>query len=146
MQKYSWGSMACFYLRTACCRANDIVASLRQQRECATDSDYFPSSIDMIAFKPLRSKRKCVWRPCRSVCLYICLWSNISCLMTWIFVISGVVESDVSFLKIGAVTYFTWGCKWLCARSFRSSWLICVITGHRKYSLHVVQLLSVSRK
>ena len=45
-----------------------------------------------------RTKRKSVWRPCQAVCLYICLWSNISCSKScWIFMKSGVVESAVSF-------------------------------------------------
>ena len=149
-----------------------------------------------------RTKRKSVWRPCQAVCLYICLWSNISCSKScwifmksgvvesavsffgfffvksdvvewgvnffgflwnpmfvesgvsffgflwnpvlsnqasvslvfceirccrmgrqflWFFVKSGVVEWGVSFLNFGAVTYFNWGRKWLCVRSFRVS-------------------------
>lgn len=127
MQKYSCRSMACFYRRTARCRAYDIIPALRLQRECATDSDYFPSSNDTIAFRiPLRSKRKSAWRPCQSICLL----SNIKLLD---FLEIRCCRIRRQFLKIGAVTYFIWGRKWLCARSFRVSWSICVKIGHRKY-------------
>lgn len=107
-------------------------------------------SIDMIAFRPcLRSKRKSVWRPCRSVCLFICLWSNISCLKTcWIFVKSDVVEWGVSFLKVGvsgfvpAVSVFLDWFAWKLGTEniHFMSFSCCQFQGNRSIESHILSV------
>jgi hypothetical protein len=91
---------ACFYRRAARLERTISLLDCDCRENVRQAKVISPCSIDVIAFRTSLRNKKSVWRPCPSVCLYICLWTNISCLKScWIFVKSGVAESGVSSCK-----------------------------------------------